>query len=127
MMEYQKQNYERYKSLREQELVSDNDLANALQQYLSAKADYEASLEQVDQDLQAVKMAEAKIAQDKQQLEYTVVTSPLDGMVQQRNVSRGDLMQSGQVAFVVVDVKDLFMLVDVPETWVPKVGMGKVF
>ena len=127
VLENQKQNYERYVDLRRQELVSDSEVANALQTYKTAQDDYESALEQVDQDEAGLSIAEAKIEKDKQQLSYTVLSSPIDGVVQQKKISVGDLASSGSPAFILVDVRDLFLTVAVPEIYAPQLAIGKTF
>lgn len=127
VLENQKQNYERYVDLRRQELVSDSEVANALQTYKTAQDDYESALEQVDQDEAGLSITAAKIEKDKQQLSYTTLVSPIDGMVQQKKISVGDLAQNGTPAFIIVDVRDLFLTVAVPEVYAPQLAVGKTF
>jgi RND family efflux transporter MFP subunit len=127
VLENQKANYERYVDLRRQELVSDSDLANALQSYKTAQDDYESALEQVEQDLAGLGISEAKLEKDRQQLGYTTVVSPIDGVVQEKKVSLGDLAQSGSPAFVLADVRDLYLTVAVPEEYAPQLAAGKIF
>lgn len=127
VLENQKQNYDRYVDLRRQELVSDSEVANALQTYKTAQDDYESALEQVEQDKAGLSISEAKLVKDEQQLGYTELRSPIDGVVQQKKVSAGDLAASGSPVFILVDVRDLFLTVAVPEVYAPQLGIGKTF
>lgn len=127
VLENQKQNYERYVDLRRQELVSDQQVSDAKQSYKTAQDDYESALEQVAQDQAGLAITEAKIDKDKQQLGYTTLVSPIDGVVQQKKISLGDLAQSGTPAFILADIRDLFLTVAVPETYVPQLAVGRTF
>lgn len=127
VLENQKANYLRYVDLRKQELVADADVSNAKQTYKTAQDDYESSLDQVKQDQASISITQSKIEKDKQQLSYTVLTSPIDGTVQEKKISVGDLAQTGTPAFLLTDTRDLFLTVAVPELYVPQIATGKIF
>ena len=127
VLDNQKQNYERYVDLRKQELVADADVANAKQSYKTAQDDYESALEQVQQDQASIAITQAKIEKDKQQMGYTVLRSPITGIIQEKKISQGDLAQTGSAAFLIVDTRDLFLSVAVQEDYVPQIAIGKVF
>jgi len=117
VVENQKYNYESYVSMREQNLVSAQQVSNAKQSYLSAQADYQTAIDTVEQNLAAVKMAKIKCDQDLRQITYTRVYSPVDGIVQQRNVSPGDSINAGQSALVIADLSRLYVTITVPEMY----------
>lgn len=125
-VESRKQNWERYQALRKEELVSDSEVADAKDQYLSAQADYQSALQEVNGELAQIAGAEARLALDRETLDRYVVASPLDGVVQQRNVSPGDTISGAQAALVLVDLDRLFLTVQVPETLADRVGVGTV-
>jgi len=129
-------NLERYQDLRKENLVSDQDVANAQKDELTAAADYQSALLAVDQSLAglraqqatiqgsmatvhasqaAVSESYAQLAQYQQQLSQTTVVSPVDGVVQQLNVTRGDFLAAGSVAAILVKMSPLYVSVDVPE------------
>ena len=70
--EYQKKNYERNKGLHEKQLISDTDYEQSLYNYEKAKSSYESS--------------QAAGAKAERNLSYTVITSPIDGVVISRDV-----------------------------------------
>lgn len=127
ILENKKQSYQRYVDLRRQELVSDADVANQLQEYKTAQDDYEAALLQVQQDEAAVEIAKAVVVKDQHQLKYTELRSPVSGVIQERKVSVGDIAQIGNPAFLIADVSQLYLTVAVPELNAPVVAPGKFF
>ena len=56
-----------------------------------------------------------------------MLTSPIDGTVQEKKISVGDLAQTGTPAFLLTDTRDLFLTVAVPELYVPQIATGKIF
>jgi RND family efflux transporter MFP subunit len=124
-VENKKKNYEQYKELRKQELVSDQQLSDQKQLYDSAKADYEAALEQVDQDLAAIQIQNAKLQKDKYQQVFTRVNAPIDGAVQQVNITPGGTAQTGNSAVTLIDMTNLYLSLAVPQDLIPRVAVGR--
>ncbi|MCA9780131.1 MAG: efflux RND transporter periplasmic adaptor subunit [Candidatus Eremiobacteraeota bacterium] len=121
-----KKNYEQYKELRRQELISDQQLDDQKQLYESAKSDYDASLEQVDQNLAAIQVQQAKLEKDRYQEVFTRVPSPIDGAVQQVNVTPGGSASTGSSSVSIIDMNDLYLSLAVPQELVPKVARGRI-
>jgi HlyD family secretion protein len=126
VLENKKKNYQQYQELRRQELVSDQQLSDQKQLYESAKADYESALEQINQDLAAIQIQQARLEKDRYQAVFTQVTSPIDGAVQQVNVTPGGAAQSGSSAVTLIDTADLYLSLALPQELVPKVALGRV-
>jgi HlyD family secretion protein len=77
-----KQKYERAKALAAENLLPASDLE-------SAKATYEAAVAQDRANRAAVSQAEAAVNQARVDLEHTVITAPIDGVVLARSVDVG--------------------------------------
>jgi len=101
--------------LRQQNLWKEN-IGTELQ-VLSAKTNVEAQQSQ----LNAAK-ANAEAARD--QLNYTNVTAEISGTVNTVNVRVGELFQSGGQQIQIVNASDLKVLVQVPENYLGKIGVG---
>lgn len=125
-LENKKKNYEQYRELRRQELISDQQLDDQKQLYESAKSDYDASLEQVDQSLAAIQVQQAKLEKDRYQKVFTRVSSPIDGAVQQVNVTPGGTASTATPSVALIDMDDLYLSLAVPQELVPKVAIGRV-
>ena len=125
-LENRKKNYEQYRELRRQELISDQQLDDQKQLYESAKSDYDASLEQVDQSLAAIQVQQAKLEKDRYQKVFTRVSSPIQGAVQQVNVTPGGTASTATPSVALLDMNDLYLSLAVPQELVPKVAIGRV-
>lgn len=62
-----------------------------------------------------VKQAEAAMNLSSLQLENTVVTSPISGVVSTRNLDSGEVISSGMPAFTVIETENLIAEVSIPE------------
>jgi multidrug resistance efflux pump len=74
---------------------------------------------QVDQAQATADLAES-------QLQNTIVTSPITGLVSMRNVDAGELVSSAVPAFVVIDVSSVTAEASVEESMVEKIHKGQV-
>lgn len=119
------QTYADYLSLREEDLVSDMQLSNQRRDYLSAKADYETALLQVNQNMAQVRTAQATLAQHRETLAQTEVRSPMDGTVQERLISPGDAIQQNQKSGLVIVGGEIYVNLDVPQHHLSQLSAGR--
>lgn len=82
--------YARQRLLHERGASSDSELENARTTFQSSQAQYES--------------AQASVAQSREDLSNTVIRSPVDGVVLNRNIAEGDLARSGEPAFEVANM-----------------------
>jgi multidrug resistance efflux pump len=94
---------------------------------------------QVEYKRQAVKVAEAQLQSDqvtldnqRQQLAYTTVTSPIDGVVSALNVQKGTIVASGMNGFsggttmmTLSDLSHVFVIATVDESDIGQVRVGQ--
>jgi HlyD family secretion protein len=134
-----KDTYQRNLQMLKDGIVSQQALDNAERDYLSQKNKRDASVAQIGVDdaklrqAQAqVQQAEASLEQLNEQLSYTTLVAPLDGMVLSRDVEVGDAVSSilvlGSTATLVMTIGDIHQVyVDgkVDEADIGSVYMGQ--
>jgi HlyD family secretion protein len=72
-----------------------------------------------------LKQAIAMEAQDETQLGYTKIYAPISGIVSVRVAKQGEVVQEGSPIVVLVDMDDLWVRADVPETYIDSVQFGQ--
>jgi membrane fusion protein (multidrug efflux system) len=72
-----------------------------------------------------IKQRQADIDDAKLNLSYTVITSPVDGMVTKVNVQPGQYLQAGQSFFSIVLNQDLWVTANFKETQLDKMRVGQ--
>src|SRR6201986_2554249 len=113
-----KETYERNAQMLKDGIVSQQSLDNAERDYLAQKNKREAAVAQIGVDqaklAQAkaqVQQAQASLDQLNEQLSYTTLVAPIDGMVLSRDVEVGDAVSSilvlGSTATLVMTIGDI--------------------
>lgn len=113
-MGYQKSNYDRYKTMHDKGLVSDNDFENARLAYIKAKENYQTTLNSV--------------AKAETNLGYATITSPIDGVVLSKAVEEGQTVAasfSTPTLFTIAqDLTDMRVIADIDEADIGEVKEG---
>jgi membrane fusion protein (multidrug efflux system) len=86
------------------------------EQYDHAQKALEAVRAQYDIDLSKITAAKAQIGVIESQLQNTVIIASMDGVVAKRWVLAGDVVQPGQPAFTIYDVKNIWVTANLEET-----------
>jgi HlyD family secretion protein len=134
-----KHTYERAKQMAADGVVSAQALDDAEQKYLAAANARDKAVSQIAVDTakqhqaQAqVEQAEASLKQLEEQLSYTNITSPMDGVVLSRDVEKGDAVSSilvlGSTATLVETIGDthqVYVQGKVDESDIGKVFLGQ--
>jgi len=81
--------------------------------------------EEIDSAAARVAAADARIEQLKQQLADAVVTSPVDGVVTEKLVEKGELMTRGTGLVVISEIARPWLTVYVPEPDLGRVRLGQ--
>jgi HlyD family secretion protein len=110
--------YERAKTLFEKELISFEAFETAEVQYYSAKADLQSNEARLEQ-------AKAQLDATKVDLEYTIIKSPIDGVVINRNVNEGQTVAASFQAPVLFQIANDLTKMQV-ECSVDEADIGKV-
>ena len=117
-----KQKYERSQELAKQQLVPDSDLETARSNYQSALAQHQANKA-------AVKQADAALNQAQVDLDHTVISAPVDGVVLARNVDIGQTVAASftaPVLFVIAnDLKNMQVNASIDEADIGRVRVGQ--
>jgi membrane fusion protein, multidrug efflux system len=93
---------------------------------------YEASLSTARQNFAAVATARANVANAETQLglarrnlSYTLVYSPIDGYVAERNADLGEYVSPTSKVATIVRINPLRIRIDIPEQAIPEVKVGQ--
>lgn len=101
------------------------------------KAEAKFRLAQTDEDealvlkekqrvLQArLREAMAKVTQARDNLESTVLHSPINGVISRKRVEEGQLIQRGQPVLVIHDLNDVWVLANIKESYISEVSVGR--
>ncbi len=117
-LENSRKKYERSKSLFEKELLSYEEYETAETQYFSAKADLQSAEARLEQ-------AQAQLDTSKVDLTYTIIKSPIDGVVINRNVNAGQTVAASFQAPVLFQVANDLTKMQV-ECSVDEADIGRV-
>jgi HlyD family secretion protein len=110
--------YERAKSLFGKELISYEEFENTETQYFGAKADLQSNEARLEQ-------AKAQLDASKVDLAYTIIKSPIDGVVISRNVNEGQTVAASFQAPVLFQIANDLTKMQV-ECSVDEADIGKV-
>ena len=131
--------YQRAQQMQKDGVVSQQSLDQAEQQYRAAANTRDRAVAQIAVDsarehqaLAQVEQAQASLKQLEEQLSYTTVTSPIDGVVLSRDVQVGDAVSSilvlGSTATLVMtlgDTHQVYVKGKVDESDIAKVYLGQ--
>ncbi len=117
-LENSKKKYGRAKSLFEKDLISYEELESAEVQYLSAKADLQSNEARLEQ-------AKAQLDTSKVDLSYTIIKSPINGVVINRNINVGQTVAASFQAPVLFQVANDLTKMQV-ECSVDEADIGRV-
>jgi HlyD family secretion protein len=140
--------YERTQNLSNQGVAAAQELDTARTGFQAAQARVEALRKQVDAQRAAVALArsnaeqvakrrsevhasqymqQAAVAQQRKadvRLAYTEIKSPTDGIVDVRAARTGEVVTPGQAVVTLVNPDDLWIRVDVEETYIDRIRIG---
>jgi len=109
-----------------------NALAEQVKSQQAALGVAEANRKQVNVLHSQIASTEAQLNQAiatknqfKTQLGYTEVFAPINGIVSVRVAKQGEVVQQGSPIVVVVDVDDLWVRADVPESYIDSIQFGE--
>lgn len=128
---------ERAQSLFKTGDISKQELDGAVADRDRLQADYEArqagldgTAARVDAARAGVQVAQADVDRAKENLEFTIIRSPIDGIVMNRvlkvgEVALGTVQNLGSTILVIADLSEMLVNVRVPEVDVPRVEIGQ--
>jgi HlyD family secretion protein len=121
--------FERQKQLLDQKVISRAEFETADAAFKKSQADYNAALQNVKANVAGVSGAQANLSIAAKNLSRTTLVSPLDGVISQMNVKKGERvvgnsMMAGTEMMRVADMSKIEAIVDVGENDIPKVHLG---
>jgi RND family efflux transporter MFP subunit len=117
-------NFERSTALAARKLIGGADLDASRASLLRAESALSSAREEVQNRHAVVKQRQSELALAERALTNTQIVSPLDGFVQVKHVSRGELLAPGSSVATVVDVDPLRLRMDIPDRVASKVVVG---
>ncbi|MDR0574777.1 MAG: efflux RND transporter periplasmic adaptor subunit [Tannerella sp.] len=113
--EYQQSNYARSKALHDKQLISNTDFETATYNYETTKSNYDR--------------AKSDMTKVRRNLEYAIITSPIDGVVINRAVEEGQTVAAGfstPTLFTIAnDLTQMRVIADVDEADIGQVEEGQ--
>ncbi len=134
-----KNTYDRANQMAKDGVVSQQSLDDAQQKYLAATNTRDKAVAQITVDSSRLRQAEAQTQQSQsslkqleEQLSYTIIQSPMDGVILSRDVERGDAVSSilvnGSTATLIMtigDIRQVYVQGKVDESDIGKVYLGQ--
>ena len=118
--------YDRTKALVDSNAASQSQLDDVQSKLDLAQKQYQIATGTAQQQAQAsVNTAQANINNIKVQLENAVITSPIDGIVTNRNINLGEVASPGVPLLTIADVSKLVLKGTVPQEMVPLLQQGQ--
>lgn len=118
-------NFERAKTLVDKKLIGRADYDAAHATLVRAESEVQRAREDVYGKLALLRQRKAELSLARQQLADTTLRAPLDGIVQLRSVSAGELLTQGAAVATVVRIDPLRMRVAVPERESRALALGQ--
>ncbi len=134
-----KNTYDRANQMAKDGVVSQQSLDDAQQKYLAAANTRDKAVAQITVDQSRLRQADAQTEQSlaslkqlQEQLSYTVIQSPMDGVILSRDVEKGDAVSSilvnGSTATLIMtigDIRQVYVQGKVDESDIGKVYLGQ--
>jgi HlyD family secretion protein len=116
--------FERSTTLAARNLIGKADFEASRAGLLRAESALSSAREEVYNRQAVVRQREAELALAERALDNTQIVSPLDGFVQVRHVSRGELLAPGTSVATVVDIDPLRLRLEIPDRVASHVALG---
>lgn len=104
------QDYKRARVLYKEQSMTAPDYDSAMQEYSTAKEN--------------VSVARAQLDDARQNLEYTSLKAPIDGVLLSRNIETGSLVSPATIAFVLADMSSVKVIFAVPDVMLKNIALG---
>ncbi|OGQ58288.1 MAG: hypothetical protein A3J24_10100 [Deltaproteobacteria bacterium RIFCSPLOWO2_02_FULL_53_8] len=117
-------NYQRAKDLFQQTLIPKQQLDDAEAKYNSARATYDATIQQVQVTKAAVEQYRAEVDLARKKLQDTQIKAPFAGWIKEKKVSPGQYLRVQAPVFTIIDSNPLKFTADVPEKMAPWIKVG---
>jgi HlyD family secretion protein len=128
-MDQAQRTYDRQKQLLNDKVISKAEFEQAESAYLSAKANYTATVQAIRGNKASVQSAQASLSRANKDLNRTTLTAPMDGVISSLSVKKGERVAGnsfnvGTEMMRVADMSVMEVRVDVGENDIVKVNLG---
>jgi HlyD family secretion protein len=128
-MDQAQKTYERQKQLLQDKVISQAEFEQAESAYLSAKANYTATVQAIRGNKASVMSAQASLERANKDLGRTTLTAPMNGVISSLSVKKGERVAGnsfniGTEMMRVADMSVMEVRVDVGENDIVKVNIG---
>ncbi len=123
-LEFAKNDYERYRLMKEKGIASTQDYEAAKTKLSSANALNRMASANFEKIKGNIKKLEAKVKEDELNLSYTKIYAPTDGLITNRSVEKGNYIQTAQPLFSIVSDK-MWVVANFKETQVANMKKGQ--
>lgn len=128
-MDQAQRTYERQKQLLEDKVISKAEFEQAESAYLSAKANYTATIQAIRGNKASVLSAQASLERANKDLSRTTLTAPMNGVISSLSVKKGERVAGnsfniGTEMMRVADMSVMEVRVNVGENDIVKVNLG---
>ena len=111
-------------------MAGENELDSRRAAYESANANLEGSVANVESARANVAVGRADVEQARENLEYTTIRAPIDGVITQVNsregeVALGTIQNAGTVIMTIADLSEMLVEAQLTEVDAPKVEEGQ--
>ncbi len=127
--EQAKANYERQQKLLTEKVIARSEFEQAQQAFRTAEANLHAAKEGVKSSEAQIQSVQAQLDRADKDLNRTVITAPMDGVVSLLSVKKGERVAGnsfnvGTEMMRIADMRSIEVRVDVGENDIPKVKIG---
>jgi membrane fusion protein (multidrug efflux system) len=116
---------QRATKLHSQDAIAEGELDQATAAEQVAEARYASALNSVRESIALIGVRQAELSLARQRLQDATIKAPLDGYVQQRQVSPGTYLSVGQSIAVIVRTHPLRFRGSVPEKYAQSIAVGQ--
>ncbi|MFQ5666198.1 MAG: efflux RND transporter periplasmic adaptor subunit [Candidatus Binatia bacterium] len=124
-LETQRRAYAREQDLYEKHVSSEASMLEARARYGEAEAKLDAARDTLRLYGWSAKEIEALHRRGRHPLSYLYLTSPINGVIQRRDLAPGDTVEPNQTPIHVVDTSRLWVMIDAFERDVPRLATGQ--
>ncbi len=125
VMDRAEADYQRFKQLLDEGAISRSEHDLRRMDFLTAKAQYESTINQIRQLFQTLQAQKARVAMGRKALEDTVIRAPFSGQVSEKHVNVGRYAKKGDKLVTLVRVDPLRVELTVPEAAVASIQKGQ--
>lgn len=114
-----------FDAIKAEKEAAEAQLSAAKTQVAAVNKQVNATRQQVNATKSDIATAQAAVNFAKLQLSYTVITAPVNGIVSQRNIQIGQLVQPGQDMFAIVQDTSIYVTANFKETKLAEMRIGQ--